>query len=206
MATLSLSEGKRTLYACSICSRLCMTRYVQSSTSLPSGTLKKTLVPLPRHCPHLMVSQQAFNKLQSPLVGSAWEKISISYCFLWQESLNSSGFHRLFSYISAPSWPAEAMLAAPHTAESTSSPKLPYSCWKAKQDALALGGGPGASCVRQQPRIMYIWAKFFAAALGWIQSQVKLLLLFPGETEADFALWVKLFQMIWQIHFVLPSV
>lgn len=123
---------------------------------------------------------------------------------LWQESLNSSGFHRLFSYISAPSWPAEAMLAAPHTAESTSSPKPPYSCWKAK--ALALGGGPGASCVRQQPRIMYIWAKFFAAALGWIQSQVKLLLLFPGETEADFALWVKLFQMIWQIHFVLPSV
>lgn len=74
MATLSLSEGKRTLYACSICSRLCMTRYVQSSTSLPSGTLKKTLVPLPRHCPRLMVSQQAFNKLQSPLVGSAWEK------------------------------------------------------------------------------------------------------------------------------------
>lgn len=51
-----------------------MTRYVQSSTSLPSGTLKKTLVPLPRHCPRLMVSQQAFNKLQSPLVGSAWEK------------------------------------------------------------------------------------------------------------------------------------
>lgn len=65
-----------------ICFELCMPRYWQPIITPLSGTLKNTFFTLPHHCPCSALSLQAFAKLCSPFVGSAWEEPGAPIAFI----------------------------------------------------------------------------------------------------------------------------
>lgn len=192
METLPLPAGNRTLHARGYLLQVLHDQISQSSTRLSSKSLRKTLVLLPHHCPCLMVSQQAFTKLCSTSMGSAWEKPAAPTAFS-----DKDPWIALVSPVSS-----HASLHFPNVCWGSAGSSMQRqkiqlghsSSFSLQTKHQPLGGGPEASHVWLWDHIHLGWV--LCSSFAWIQSQVKHSCFSRGKTNTEFGLQVQLFQMI----------